>query len=66
MTLEEARRNIGQRVTYTPYVGGTVAGTIEGVGDYFVLVLKDDEDRSVPINPEQLSLGYSTSSSGVV
>ena len=66
MTLDEARRNIGQRVTYTPYIGGTIGGVIVGVSDYFVFVTRDGESQSKPIYPERLTLGYSSSSSGVV
>jgi hypothetical protein len=60
MTLEEARKNIGRYVVYTPFEGCSdnqkEVGVITSVNDTYVFVRYGDELHSKATRPEDLKL----------
>lgn len=61
MTIEQAKNNIGNRVTYIPYEGCDVSqyefGVITSVNDSYVFVRYGSNLRSQATNPCDLRLG---------
>ena len=60
MTLEEARKNIGRYVTYTPYEGCSKdqleLGVITSVNDHYVFVRYGNDINSKATRPEDLKM----------
>jgi FKBP-type peptidyl-prolyl cis-trans isomerase 2 len=58
LTLEEARRHVGERVTFHYFHGEEVIGTITSVGAKNVFVrFNPRHDYGEACDPERLSLG---------
>jgi hypothetical protein len=59
MTLDEARQNIGNSVTYTPFEGSTEKeyGVITSVNDRYVFVRYGTDIQSKATRAEDLELG---------
>lgn len=61
MTLEQARENIGNNVTYHPFVGRKAKdceyGVITSVNDRYVFVRYGSDRHSKATNPSDLTLG---------
>ena len=60
MTLEDARKNIGRYVTYTPYDGcpkeQLELGVINSVNDKYVFVRYGNDINSKATRPEDLKM----------
>lgn len=60
MTLEEAKKNIGRIVIYTPFEkcneDQKELGLIKMVNDKYVFVVYDLSGRGIPTNPEYIEL----------
>lgn len=56
MTLDEARNNIGELVSYEPYGGTWEHGVITDVNDYFVFVRYGRDYNAKATNPAKLKL----------
>jgi hypothetical protein len=60
MTLQEAGKNIGRNVIYTPFKGcdesQKEAGTITSVNDKFVFVRYSYSNNGIATSPEDLNL----------